>query len=128
MTRMISTPPPLNLFIGIGYQYFVKFHTAYEKEKKIKQQFAKITLANLKLPQPAISAGRKWLHKTAAKRAAIRNKSLSPSKQERAVVEEVKLITEVVDWEFIVAKYYESFGGSDDVNNKKESTMVKISK
>ena len=61
---MISTPPPLNIFIGIGYQYFIKFSTGYEKNKKIKQQFAKMVSANLKLPPPAISAAKKWLYKT----------------------------------------------------------------
>lgn len=118
MTRMISTPPPLNLAIGIGYQYYVKFTTNFEKKKKIKQKFAKITLANLKLPPPAISAGRKWLHKTAQKRAAIRSKALSPNKQAQAIIEEVKFISEVVDWNYIVECYYESFG---HINKKKES-------
>lgn len=96
---------------------------AYEKDKKIKQQFAKITLANLKLPPPAISAGRKWLLKTAAKRAVIRDKSLSPGKQEKKTVEEVKMISEVVDWLFIVNKYYESFGGSDNLSAVKENEV-----
>ena len=66
--------------------------------------------------------GRKWLHKTAAKRAAIRTKSLSPNKQAQAqalVTEEVKFISEVVDWEYIVNCYYNSYGG---VNKEKENT------
>lgn len=53
--------------------------------------------------------GRKWLHKTAAKRAEIRTANLSPNKQ-RAVAEEVKFISEVVDWNHIVESYY-SYGG-----------------
>ena len=35
---MISTPPPLNLFIGIGHQYYTRFMHDYERKKRIKQQ------------------------------------------------------------------------------------------
>lgn len=77
------------------------------------------------MPPAAISAARKWLHKTATKRAAIRNKSLSPTKQaKKVVVEEPKLISEVVDWSYIVECYYDSFGGAGQENKKKE--IVKI--
>lgn len=76
------------------------------------------------MPPAAISAARKWLHKTATKRAAIRNKSLSPTKQAKKMVEEPKLIREVVDWSYIVECYYDSFGGAGQENKKAE--IVKI--
>lgn len=77
------------------------------------------------MPPAAISAARKWLHKTATKRAAIRNKSMSPTKQaKRVVVEEPKLIREVVDWGYIVECYYDSFGGASQENKKKEEVKV----
>lgn len=111
MNRMLSTPPPINLVLGLGHKYFTELASRLEKQKKIKEQFAKVTLANLKLSPAAISAGKKWLHKTAAKRAQVRAKLMSPSKRAAAeAVESIKFVQDVLDWEYIVTKYYESYG------------------
>ena len=111
MNRMLSTPPPINLVLGLGHKYFTELGTRLEKQKKIKEQFAKVTLANLKLSPAAISAGKKWLHRTAGKRAQIRAKIMTPSKRAAAeAVESIKYVHEVLDWEFIVSKYYENYG------------------
>jgi hypothetical protein len=122
MNRMLSTPPPINLILGVGHKYFTELSSRLEKQKRIKEQFAKVTLANLKLSPAAISAGKKWLHKTAGKRAQIRAKLMSPSQRAAAdAIESIKYIHEVLDWSFIVHKYLESYAHETNSRSSKEN-------
>ncbi|RWS27838.1 ion channel nompc-like protein [Leptotrombidium deliense] len=126
MNRTLSTPSPINLFIGLpakGIDKIVKF---YQEKKEKQLKIAKQAFGHLSDQRLAVMAKNQWMHRRASRASRISRITGATSGFGNSELgfEESKPIGEVVNWAVIVQKYYESIGAAavEDVNDDETRT------
>lgn len=128
MNRTMPTPSPINLFAGIPLLAFDNLQRRYQEMQQQKEMaLAKQAFGHLDQQRPSITEAKKWLNRRASrasKASRATSGNFSNFGADDLNTDELKPITEVVNWPVIVQKYLESIGEIETKVTDEETSSV----